>query len=52
MVLAAIVWRRFFGFECDDARKIERVVKYIRVQVIQVIFLNRQLKNYIRDQLI
>lgn len=32
-VLAAIVWRRFFGFECDDARQIERIVKYIRIQV-------------------
>ena len=32
-VLAAIVWRRFFGFECDDVRMIERLVKYIRVQV-------------------
>lgn len=32
-VLAAIVWRRFFGFQCDDAEKIERLVKYIRIQL-------------------
>lgn len=33
MVLAAVIWRRFFGFECDDARELERLVKYMRIQV-------------------
>ncbi|XKL68680.1 hypothetical protein PGB90_006449 [Kerria lacca] len=35
MVLAAVIWRRFFGFHCEDAEKIERLVKYIRVQKLQ-----------------
>lgn len=39
MVLAAVIWRRFFGFHCEDAEKIERLVKYIRVQVIVIIIL-------------
>lgn len=38
-VLAAIVWRRFFGFECDDARQIERIVKYIRIQLNHLCYL-------------
>ncbi|XP_065210911.1 ubiquinol-cytochrome-c reductase complex assembly factor 1 [Planococcus citri] len=38
-VLAAIVWRRFFGFECNDARQIERIVKYIRVQLDHLCYL-------------
>lgn len=32
-VLAAMVWRRFYALEGTDVRKIERLVKYIRVQV-------------------
>lgn len=38
-VLAAVVWRRFYGLECNDAEKIERLVKYIRVQVSKFSFL-------------
>lgn len=40
MVLAAALWRRFFGFECDDFTLIERMVKYIRVQVSNYEFTN------------
>lgn len=44
-VLAAIVWRRFFGFQCDDAEKIERLVKYIRVQVSLLCISKRKREN-------
>lgn len=47
-VLAAIVWRRFFGMECDDAEKIERLVKYIRVQVRLLCIKNRKIPVAIR----
>lgn len=40
MVLAATVWRRFFGFKCEEAEKVERIVKYIRVQVLQFSFID------------
>lgn len=39
MVLASMVWRRIFNKECNDPEKIEIVVKYIRKQVINKIYI-------------
>ena len=40
MVLAAAVWRRFFGFSCEDFTLVERLVKYIRAQVSIILMRN------------
>ncbi|XP_073836851.1 ubiquinol-cytochrome c reductase complex assembly factor 1 [Musca autumnalis] len=41
-VLAAALWRRFFALNCDDYEKIERLVKYVRRQVVMLDNLSRQ----------
>ncbi|XP_061395569.1 ubiquinol-cytochrome-c reductase complex assembly factor 1-like [Musca vetustissima] len=41
-VLAAALWRRFFALNCDDYEKIERLVKYVRRQVVMLDNLPRQ----------
>lgn len=33
-VLASALWRRFFSKECDDYSKLEKLVKYIREQIL------------------
>lgn len=32
-VLASALWRRFFSRKCDDYRKLELLVEYVRKQV-------------------
>ncbi|XP_075162507.1 ubiquinol-cytochrome c reductase complex assembly factor 1 [Haematobia irritans] len=41
-VLAAALWRRFFELNCDDYESIERLVKYVRRQVLMLDKLSRQ----------
>lgn len=41
-VLAAALWRRFFELKCDDYENIERLVKYVRRQVLMLDNLSRQ----------
>ncbi|XP_053955366.1 ubiquinol-cytochrome-c reductase complex assembly factor 1 [Anastrepha ludens] len=41
-VLAGALWRRFFAMNCDDIIKIERLVKYVRDQVVLLDQLQRE----------
>uniref|UniRef100_A0A1A9WT87 Ubiquinol-cytochrome c chaperone domain-containing protein n=1 Tax=Glossina brevipalpis TaxID=37001 RepID=A0A1A9WT87_9MUSC len=41
-VLAAALWRRFFAMNCEDYAKIERLVKYVRLQVLMLDKLTRE----------
>lgn len=36
MVLAGAVWRRFYQMTCQDATDVEKIVEYIRKQVMPV----------------
>lgn len=40
-VLAAALWRRFFEMNCDDYENIERLVKYVRKQIVMLDNLQR-----------
>lgn len=33
-VLSGALWRRFFAMKCDDIVMIERLVKYVREQIV------------------
>lgn len=35
-VLAAALWRRFFEMNCSDYNQIERMVKYVRQQIMML----------------
>ncbi|XP_014093175.1 ubiquinol-cytochrome-c reductase complex assembly factor 1 isoform X1 [Bactrocera oleae] len=35
-VLSGALWRRFFAMNCDDVVKIERLVKYVREQIVSL----------------
>ncbi|KAI9587079.1 ubiquinol-cytochrome-c reductase complex assembly factor 1 [Glossina fuscipes] len=41
-VLATALWRRFFVMNCEDYNKIERLVKYVRIQVLMLDQLSRE----------
>lgn len=41
-ILAAALWRRFFEMNCNEYERIERLVKYVRRQVLMLDNLSRQ----------
>ena len=41
-VLAGALWRRFFEMNCDDYEKIEKLVKYVRLQTEMLDKLTRE----------
>ncbi|TMW51684.1 hypothetical protein DOY81_003230 [Sarcophaga bullata] len=41
-ILAAALWRRFFEMNCNDYERIERLVKYVRRQVLMLDNLTKQ----------
>lgn len=41
-ILASALWRRFFDMDCDDYTKLEKLVKYVRMNIAQMDSLTRE----------
>ncbi|XP_037937589.1 ubiquinol-cytochrome-c reductase complex assembly factor 1-like [Teleopsis dalmanni] len=41
-IMAGALWRRFFEMNCEDYERIERLVKYVRIQMIMLDQLSRE----------